>query len=83
MKEGAFHIGLKTLIVFLFMEMVGKVIPNGKNYMSKGRCRKHEGLPGKLKQSNVADLKRCPWEKEEINQERQIGTTVKSVYSVQ
>lgn len=38
--------------------MEGKVIPDGKNGVSK--VGKHEGIPEKWKEPNVADLKRCP-----------------------
>lgn len=35
--------GLKTITVFLYIEMEGKVISNGKNCMSKSQSRKARG----------------------------------------
>lgn len=72
MKEGHFTLVLKTRIVFLYVEMEGKGRPFQMEIITwaKAKVGKHESLPGKLKQYNVADLKGCPKEKEKMNLER-------------
>lgn len=59
--------------------MGDKVIPNGRNYVSESQGRKAGGIPGKWKQSNIADLKRCPQESQgdelgEVNWNRREST---------
>lgn len=59
--------------------MGDKVIPNGRNYVSESQGRKVGGIPGKRKQSNIADLKRYPQESQgdelgEVNWNRREST---------
>lgn len=60
LEKGDFQISLKIIIGFLQVEMEVNVIPNRRNCVSRGPCGKAQSLPGKWKQSNIADLKRCP-----------------------